>query len=258
MAINGRNYSPVGPDEKMKIEETKVGGGSSKALNLGKVFGIMFIWLLLTAGIAFGLGYLFFLWLQSGGETARNGMFALLIGSGIGLIILTFVIQFFALKKGKGMLILSFLYVLFMGVLCSTLVLFIDWYILGVALGITTAIFGVLAVIGLVAKNIKPIAMVGLMLVIGAAMTGLITWLIILFTGVTGQAATILWIVDFAMFAGMLLLIIVDMHQIGKICERGEVSTNLTLYCALTLYTDFIYIFIRIAYYLAIAFGRSK
>ena len=63
---------------------------------------------------------------------------------------------------------------------------------------------------------------------------------------------------DFALFAGMLLLIIVDLNQIGKICERGEMSKNLTLFCALTLYTDFVYIFIKIAYYLAIAYGGRK
>ena len=264
MAINGRNYGSSGPSAKMTAPIDEKSRGSSKALNLGKMFGIMFIWLLFTAGIAFGLGFAFFSWMTSGGYTATNpnpnavtGLWGVLIASGIGLIILTFVIQFFALKKGKGMIVLSSLYVLFMGVLCSSLVLFIDWRILGIALGITSIIFGVLAVIGLLAKNVKPMAMVGMMLIFGAAITALVTWLVILFTGITGTTATILWVVDFALFAGMLLLIIVDLNQIGKICERGEVSTNITLYCALSLYTDFIYIFIRIAYFLAIALSKK-
>ena len=257
MSINGRDYgSAGGPSPEMHIETGRV-GGSSKALNLGKVFGIMFIWLLVTAGLAFGFGYLFYNWLMSGGKSAENGLMAILVTSGISLIILTFIIQFFALKKGKGMIILSSLYVLCMGILCSSLVLFMPWYILGVALGITTAIFGVLSLIGFLARNVRPIAMIGFMIIIGAGITALITWLIILFTGISGQAVTFLWIVDFAMFAGMLLLIIVDLHNINKICERGEVSTNLTLYCALTLYSDFIYIFIKIAYYLALANGRK-
>ena len=256
MAINGRNYGTSGPDNlRFEQEHEKRAVGSSRTLNLGKVFGIMFIWLLLTAGIAFLGGYLFARWLVASPEAAARGLLATLIVSGITLLVLTFVIQFWSLRRDKGMIVLSSLYVLCMGVLCSSLTLYIDWQILGIALGITSAIFGVLAAIGLIAKNVRPMAMVGMMVLFGALFVSLFTWIFSLFVPVN---TTLLWILDFAIFGAMLLLIIVDMHQIGKICEHGEMSRNLTLYCALTLYTDFVYIFIRIAYYLAIAYGRSK
>ena len=254
MAINGRNYGSNEP-QFQNVNQVETPTSGSKGLNLGKVFGVMFIWLLFTAGIAFLGGYLFSLWLAKNFDQAYNGIFAVMIVSGISLIILTFVIQLYALRKDKGMLILSSLYVLAMGILCSSMTIFIDWQILGVAFGITCAIFGVLALIGMLAKNVKPIAMVGMMVLIGALMVSLITWIVSIWLPVN---ATFLWILDFAIFGAMLLLIIVDMHNINKICESGQMSRNLTLYCALTLYTDFVYIFIRIAYYLAIAYGGKK
>ena len=262
MAINGREYGSKGPSTA-PVETKSDSSSSSHALNLGKVFGIMFIWLLVTAGIAIGLGYLFNDWLNQPGqlENAFNTIFIVLIGSAIVLIINTLIIQFFALKKGKGMIVLSSISVIATGVLCSSVTLYIDWYILGVALGITTAIFGVLALIGFLARNIKPIAMIAIMIFVGAAITGLVTWLVILFSGgrISGNMSTILWIVDFAIFGAMLLMIIVDLNRINKICKSGEeVSTNLTLYCALTLYTDFVYIFLKIVYYIAIFAQKSN
>ena len=253
MAINGRNYGTSGPNN-VHIEE-KHTSVDSKTLNLGKVFGIMFIWLLATAAIAFGGGYLFYLWLTEAPEQASSGLLAILITSAVALIVLTFVIQFWALRRDKGMIVLSSLYVLCMGLICSSLVLFFDWRLLGIALGLTSAIFAVLAVIGLLAKNVRPIAMVGFMVLFGALIVTLFTWLFSIWLPIN---ATFLWILDFAIFGAMLLLVIVDMNQIGKICENGAMSRNLTLFCALTLYTDFVYIFIKIVYYLAMAYGRNN
>jgi len=263
MAINGRNYGTTGPNEN-DFQKQDVVSSSSKTVNLGKVFGIMFIWLLLTAGIALGLGYLFARWLGSSdpalfNRTAFNTLWGVLIGSAITLIVLTFVIQFVALRKGRGkaMPILSFIYVVVMGTLCSSITLFIPWNILGMALGITTGIFGVLSLIGLLSKGrMTGVAAIGIMLILGGAMCALFTFLFTIWMPIANPMWY--WIIDFAIFAGMLLMIIVDLNQIGKICEEGALSPNLTLYCALTLYTDFIYIFLKIAYYLAIFYGENK
>ena len=251
MAINGRNYGTSGPNNTYVEEKHSV---DSKTLNLGKVFGIMFLWLLATAAIAFGGGFLFSLWLKANPNAAATGLLTILIASGVSLIALTFIIQFWALRKDKGMIVLSSLYVLCMGLISSSLVLFFDWQLLGIALGLTSLIFGVLALIGLLAKNVKPIAMVGFMVLFGALIVTLFTFLLSLFLRVN---TTLLWILDFAIFGAMLLLVIVDMNSIGKICANGAMSRNLTLYCALTLYTDFVYIFIKIVYYLAIATSRN-
>ena len=263
MAINGRNYGTSGPSQN-DFQKQDVINSSSKAVNLGKVFGIMFIWLLMTAGIALGLGYLFARWLGSSdpalyNRTALGTIWGVLIGSGITLLILTFVIQFVALRKAKGkaMPILSTLYVIVMGTLCSSITIFLPWNILGMALGITTGIFGVLSLIGLLSKGrMTGVAAVGIMLILGGAMCALFTFLFTLWMPIANPMWY--WIIDFAIFAGMLLMIIVDLNHIGKICEDGALSPNITLYCALTLYTDFVYIFLKIAYYLAIIYGKNK
>ena len=261
MAINGRDYdSQVSNSTISKNGFDVANKNGVYGLNLGKVFGIMFLWLLATALIAFGGGYLFANWmgsLESPNPDAVATLYTTMIISGISLLVLTFVIQFVALRKGKGMLILSSLYVLCMGLLCCSFTLFIDWRILGIAFGITTVIFGILSLIGFLAKNVRPIAFVGIMLVVGASITALITWIVTLFLPSTFNIG-LLWILDFAIFGGMLLLIIVDLNQINRICKNGEMSTNLTLYCALTLYSDFVYIFIKIVYYLLILYARNK
>ena len=89
MAINGRNYGTSGPNNIQYEEQRSSSPVSSKTLNLGKVFGIMFIWLIFTAGIAFLGGFLFAKWLVAAPEQASNGLMVSLIVSGISLIVLT-------------------------------------------------------------------------------------------------------------------------------------------------------------------------
>ena len=79
MAINGRNYGSSGPNNIQYEEQHTASPVSSKTLNLGKVFGIMFIWLLLTAGIAFLGGFLFAKWLVASPEQASNGLMVALL-----------------------------------------------------------------------------------------------------------------------------------------------------------------------------------
>lgn len=72
------------------------------------------------------------------------------------------------------------------------------------------------------------------------------------------HSSTLYWVISFAIFAAMMFITIFDIWNIKKITERGEMSTNLELYCAFTLYVDFIYILIRIIYFLILIYGKSK
>ena len=92
--------------------------------------------------------------------------------------------------------------------------------------------------------------MLGMGLFMGAIILGLINWLI--------QSTMIMWIVSFAVFAAVMFITIFDIWNIKKICERGAMSNNLALYCAFTLYVDFIYLLIRVLYFLIIIFGRKN
>jgi FtsH-binding integral membrane protein len=68
----------------------------------------------------------------------------------------------------------------------------------------------------------------------------------------------IYWIVEFVLFGVMVIVVGIDTYNIKRLAEAGELDNpNLALYCAYRLYTDFIWIFIRILYYLLLANRRN-
>lgn len=260
MGINNRNYNTSEPtlvEEKPSATVVQVG---NRALNMAKVYGYLFLALLLTGGIAFGVGYLFSLWMAHDiaiGETGySSGMLIILIGSAVGLLILSFVVHGVAFRNKHSVLPYYIAYVVLMGTLLSTFTLFIDWRILGVAFGITSIVIGVDALIALFAKgNFNWAAMMGISLLLGAGVVFLFSWLLILlFPTVFGP---ILYLIDFVVFFAIMILTLVDIVRITKIAENGEMSTNLALYCSFIIYVDFIYIFIRVVYYIVLFTGKK-
>ena len=68
-------------------------------------------------------------------------------------------------------------------------------------------------------------------------------------------------LVSLGYFVFVILITTVDLYRIRSIAARGEASSNLALVCAFSLYTDFVYIFIRLLYFLvriAAIFGRRN
>jgi len=255
MGINNRNYNTSDPTvEYVKPERATIQVGN-RALNMAKVYGYLFLALLFTGGIAFGVGYLFSRWLVANPEQANGGMIAILIASAVGLLILSFVVHGVAFRNKHSVLPYYIAYVVLMGTLLSTFTMFIDWRILGIAFGITSIVIGLDAIVALFAKsNFNWVAMMGISLLLGAGLVFLFSWLmILLFPGVFGP---ILYIIDFVVFVAIVLLTLVDIVRITKIAEQGEMNRNLALYCSFIIYTDFIYIFIRIVYYIAIFSNR--
>ena len=255
MGINNRDYNTSNPT----IEEVKPARGviqvGNRALNMVKVYGYLFLALLFTGGIAFGVGYLFTLWIIANEQQAAGGMIAILIASAIGLLILSFVVHGVAFRNRHSVLPYYIAYVTLMGVLLSTFTMFIDWRILGIAFGITSIVIGLDALIALFAKsNFNWVAMMGISMLLGAGIVFFFSWLMIfLFPTVFGP---ILYLIDFIVFVAILLLTFVDIVRITRIAEQGDMSTNLALYCSFIIYTDFIYIFIRIVYYIAMFSNR--
>ena len=235
-------------------EQNVVGVKSSSGLfSFAKVFLYMFIGLAITAAVSFGVGFIIYQSLVNGAdpEMIGNVYLGLMIGSGISILVLTFVINFVLLRGKHSILVPAIIYVVLMGVLLSSFALFIDWKILGMAFGITSGIFLIMTLIATLTKgNLHPLLMIGIGLLIGSLVLSLVNWLI--------GSSTIMWIVTFAVFAAMMLITMFDIWNIKKITERGELSNNISLYCAFTLYVDFIYIFIRVVYFLLIIFGGKK
>jgi FtsH-binding integral membrane protein len=112
-----------------------------------------------------------------------------------------------------------------------------------------------MTVIALITKSsMNGLAIIGSMLFIGAGITGLFAWIFTLFLPIYNL--TLYYILTFAVFVAVMLITMWDVKRITTICENGEMNNNLSLYCAFTIYTDFIYIFMRIALILA-AFDRN-
>jgi len=256
MGINNRNYNSSNPTiEEPKHVETVAKAGS-RAVNMAKVYGYLFLALLFTGGVAFGVGFLFAKWLGADPDAASAGMIVILIISAVSLLILSFVVHGVAFRDKHSVLPYYIAYVTLMGVLLSTFTIYFDWRLLGVAFGITSLIIGIDALIALFAKgNFSGVALMGITLLVGAGIVFLFSWLMIfLFPSVFGP---ILYVIDFIVFIAIVLLTLVDIVRINKIAEQGEMSTNLSLYCSFIIYTDFIYIFIRLVYYLAIFANRK-
>lgn len=231
---------------------------NTTALSLAKVFGYMFAGLAITGVVAFVLAFIFNNWYMSDPEGVESTLFFLLIGSAIGVIVLTFVITFSLRKRSvKATLIPIIIYCVLMGFMLSTFVLFLDWRLLGGAFIATSLIFGVMALVSLLAKgSLNGLAIVGFGLIFGAAIMSLFTWFLSFISPETFE--TFYWIVSLGMFAGMMFITMWDIWRIKKIAEQGELHGNVSLYCAFQLYVDFIYIFIRMLYLLSYVTGRNN
>lgn len=233
------------PDTEVVNQKSRSG-----TLSFAKIFFYMFLGLALTTGVAFGVGALL-VYKCPDVTTFRNVYLGLMIGSGIAVILMTFIINLVFLRGKHSILIPAIIYCLLMGTLLSSFTIFVDWRLLGMAFGITSGVFLLMTLLAVVTKgNMSPLAMLGIGLLMGSGILILVNFLV--------RSSTLYWVISFAVFAAMIFITIFDIWNIKKITERGEMSTNLELYCAFTLYVDFIYILIRVIYFLILIYGRSK
>ncbi len=236
--------------------------GFSAGRALAKVYGYMFLGLLITAVVCFFASWFFSSHINEvlalGNKGAANGwavgLIATWIASAIILLVLSFVIPMKA-AFGKGSL--WFPYILFticMGLLLTAVLLTgISFYVVGEAFAITTLTFGGMALIGWKSKKDLSIfgfiAMNVLFMILLISMVGVIT---LAFRGWNANQA--FWFDMFIQGAVILVLLIVtmvDSFRIKKILEASGECSNMYLYGAFVMYTDFIAIFIRVLYILA-------
>ena len=239
----------------------------SKGAFLTKVFGMMFLLLLITTVVAAGLGYgsqYFLLQAVEAGndELAGNiiyGLIGALIVSAIVLLIMSFVLPITFMRGRHNILGPLMIYVVLMGILLSSFTFLFDWVILVEAFGITTVIFGVMAFLGYISKGrLAGIGFILLGLLIGALALSLVNYLMIMFGGIQEHNVTISWVVSLLIFGFLMLVTLYDVNRIKRIAENGMgTNNNLVYYCAYILFSDFIAILIRVIYYLAI-FTRRK
>ena len=239
--------------DNIVIDNGKKVKTSSGVLSFAKVFLYMFLGLAITTAVAFGMGATLFYSVQNGADPdfVTNVGLGLTIGSAVALFILMIVIQFVFLRGKHSILVPALIYCVLMGVVLSWFTILVDWRLLGMAFGITAGIFLLMTLIAALTRgNLSPLLMVGFGLLIGSGILALINWII--------GSTMIYWIVSFAIFAAIMFITLFDIWNIKKICEKGAMNTNLELYCAFTLYVDFIYILLRVLYFLIIIFGNKK
>ena len=238
---------------------------------IGRVYGYMFFALALTAIIAIGVGILFNLWIFKSLTIPENlgnlesisgaGLMTLFIVLGISsitLLIMSFVVHFRSFSRVKSVRIPALIYCICMGLVLSSLVIFVPWPVLGITFAITAGIFGIMFLISYFSKgSLNALGITGLGLFIGAGVLSLIGWIFIL-TGFLGAYIHLYWIISLLSFAAIMFITIWDMWRIKTIAQQGEMSDNLVMYCAFILYVDFIYIFLRVLRIVSYFYSRRN
>lgn len=256
---NERPQAPIGETEPKDVNVSKT---------LAKCFGYMGIAVLVTAVSAFLVGLLFTKlifadYIFAGEITGMNedafyGYMVVMLLSFLALIIDS-VVMGRVLAKGKRSIWAPYIiYAVLMGVFLSSFLVFgVDFATIGEALGISALVFGVLFLIGWFSKkDLNVFAYIGLAvlaILFFFGIFGLILWL-------TVPAAYVIYNLIFAGALALVLLIVIaaDIFNVKKTLERGQSNSNLALYCAFVMYGDFVLIFVRILYLLALLKSDSN
>ena len=237
---------------------------STKSKFYTQIFLYFGLGILLTAISSLLLGFIFSsIWPMS---TIIDGVIYLnqetigiytgiLVVSMIALLIVSFVISFKSLRGSGSILVPYIVYSVLMGVVLSALAFFIgDTYIIGEALFITALLFLGMCGIGYVTHNkLATWAKITIGLSIALILLCLLNLIFIPFVFFGGNYSAFfdgyIWtylITEGVVFLLFLVLTAFDMARIRTIAERGYGSKNIALYCALSLYTDFINLFIQV------------
>ncbi len=237
----------------------------AKGAFLTKVYGWMFICLLITTVVAAGLGYGMMYLLISVADNDElfsaviSGMIVTLIVSVIALLVMSFVLPITFIRGKHNIIVPLIIYVVLMGVLLSTFTWIFEPVILAEAFGVTALVFGIMALLGHLSKGrVAGIGVIMLGLIIGAAILSLVNFLMILAGGIREENIMLSWIVSLAIFAFLMFMTMWDVARIHMIASKGDTgNNNLVHYCAYILYSDFIALLVRVVYYLAI-FTRRR
>lgn len=238
----------------------------NKAYSIARVFGYMFMWLFVTTAITFGLAFLFN-YLLGAFDEARGeiftGIIIMMIASGLGVIVMTIVTHVVLFRGKHSIAVPAGIYATFMGILMGALASVITyfnengWLIIGISFGVTTLIFGLMALIGLSAKSkLNGLAIAAMGLFMGLfLMSGVMIIIMIFFPGLYKWWY---WVLTLGLLAAVMLTTIWDIRNVKTLAEKGALNKNVSMYIAFNLYVDFIYILLRILLIVLRLLGKSK
>lgn len=231
---------------------------------IAKVFLYMFLGLLISALVCVGLSVLLVNAVGVGDQAFLGTYITIMSISGLGLIITSFVISIKRIEM-KNILVPYIVFVIFMGALLSSFVFYVkNPYILGISLAITSLIFLATCLSALIFKG-----NLGWLygLLFGGLTTMGILCLVNLFLfpwafsvkSAFDASMTVYWVIEAIFVVLIIVSTFIDMYNIKKIAAYGGGNSNLAIYYAMNLYSDFVMIFIRVLYFIILAFsGRDR
>lgn len=227
-------------NSEVKLKKVKASSGTTF---LGSTLLYLTLALAVTFGVVALMGGLLTGFLSRDVLLAKK-VFTALMTTAILLYIPTLIwVQVSALRDGKTVGKAFFTYSIVMGLLISPICLVADFVTVMLALGTTCLSFAVMALIAWSSKkDFSRLAVFASGLLVGLFVISLFDLIVSLIFGFE----LMYWFVSFAFFFVILLLTVVDLKRVQIIADNGGGSKNLALMCALNLYVDFVYIFIRI------------
>ena len=226
---------------KSRPSEVGVNEGSKF---IGATFLYMFLALIITGVVAAVLGLVFEKLLYTTDPGTFSNAYATTLIVSLVLYIPTMLwCQFAAIRNSKAMIPSYIIYAVTMGVFVSTFTNFIPFYEIAIAFGGTCLAFGLMTLIAWFSKrNVSTFALIGSGLLMGSMLILCIN----LIVGIWINVTPIMWGISYIMLIAVILLTVVDLRHVKEIGAAGGAGNNVALLCALTLYVDFIYIFIRL------------
>lgn len=221
--------------------------------------------LALTGIIAFSIPYLYESALENNNIRLYNLLLTLsFVGSFIVLLPISIYMSVSVSRNRESkspilMGILFAIYAAFLGLMIGTILYAVmqsggieTIRLVSYAFLITAGVFLLCGVIGTLSKDMSPAISIVSSLSIGAI--GLLILNIFL------QSSLVSWVLSFAFLLFILVITAYDFHMINRIAGRSSFGnpTITALYCAFSIYTDFIVIFIRVLYFLLLLVGNRK
>lgn len=249
--------------DQVYSNQSKVRPSEVTAMDGSKFIGATFLYLtfalLITFGVVGLMGGIFAHTLYSAevsDETLR--IFLTIFIAALVLYIPVMIwVHIAARRNGRTVGPAFFVYSIVMGVLIAPVCIVFDFWTILIALGTTVLAFATMALIAWTSKkNLSSLAIIGFGLMIGALLLSLFNFILSIFLK---DAYTLLYaLVSGLFFVAIILITIFDLNRVKQIAMNGDGTRNLAFLCALNLYVDFIYIFLRILRFVAIIFGNRR
>ena len=242
------------------LQNSRVKENESTILSGTKFIGATFLYfalaLLVTFAVVAGLGFL----LSFNGDTITSEanlstFLTIYILAIIAYIPVLIWVHIAARRNGKSVGVGFFVYSILLGVIIAPAVLLVPIEAVLIAFGSTVLAFAVMALIAWTTKkDLSGLAVVGFGLLIGALILSIVNLIFYFIVGFE----PLYWLVSFLFFIAIILFTLFDLKRVQQIALNGGAERSVAFVCALNLYVDFIYIFIRLLRIVVMIMGNGR